>query len=119
MAKLTKRAVTSRVKWWQKRLGLTDWQIRIEFGSDADGSDAACSAAPEYKFATLHFDLTKIDPAMIERYVVHELSHCFVWRLANCAHALAAGDKSKEEWVRTEEETLTTHLENLLVQLGD
>ena len=120
MAKLTKRQVTARVKWWQKRLGLTDWEIRIQYVSDAeDGSHAACSAQPEYRFATLYFDLPKIDPAMIERYVCHELVHCFVWRLANCAHALAAGDKSKEEWVRTEEETLTTQLENLLVQLGD
>lgn len=115
--KLTKRGVTSRVRWWQRQLGLQSWTIRLTFDSTGE-EDAACSAQPEYQFAVLYFDLKKIEPTMIERYIIHELVHCLVWRLANVATALAQGDPSKLEWVRTEEETLTTQLESLLQKLA-
>lgn len=115
---LTRRFVSSRVRHWRKRLGLAAWHIRVEYGPDPDeGSEASCMALPEYGYATLRFDLPNIPPDEVDAWVVHELMHCYVWPLANAAHALAGGDKAKEEWVRTQEETLTTTLERLILRL--
>jgi hypothetical protein len=115
VSKPTKRLVLARVRWWKKRLGLQHWKFTVTFGTDADGADAACMAQPEYRNATLHFDLTKVPLEELDHYVCHEILHALVWPLANCAHAMAGGDKSKEEWVRTEEESLVTALEKLFV----
>jgi hypothetical protein len=112
----TKRQVQARVRFWKKRLRLTEWSIKTEFGKmEEDDADAACSAQPEYRFATLHFDLARIPLVELDHYVCHEMLHTLVWPLANAAHAMAAGDKTKEEWVRTEEEGLVTALEKLFV----
>ncbi len=113
----TQKEVLACVRLWRKRLGLQGWDLQVHFGKMDDDCTAACSAEPEYRFAILRFDLEKLPADKIDRYVCHELMHCYVWRLANCAHHLAAEDKSKEEWVRTEEETLTTQLEELLCRL--
>ncbi len=117
MANPTKRQVRARVKYWQRVLGLTGWKFEVTFGPDPDGADACCLAMPEYRHAKLHFDLSAIPLAELDHYVAHETLHTLVWPLANAAHAMAGGDKSKEEWVRTEEEGLVTALEKLLVGL--
>ena len=106
MAHPTKRQVQARVRFWKKRLKLTDWAFRVEFGKMEDGADAACSAAPEYRHAVLHFCLEQIPAEELDHFVAHEMIHTLVWPLANAGHALAAGDKSKEEWIRTEEDPL-------------
>lgn len=115
--KPSKRHVRARVAYWQTRLNLTGWDVAVAFGPDPDGADASCLAKPEYRSAVVTFDLALLKPADVERTVVHELLHCLVWPLANAANALAKGDKAAEEWVRTEEETLTTALERLLIQM--
>lgn len=103
------------MRWWKKRFHLQHWKFTVTFGEDADGSDAACMAQPEYRHAHLHFDLSKIPLDETDHYVAHELLHTLVWPLANAAHSMAGGDKPKEEWVRTEEESLVTALEKLFV----
>jgi hypothetical protein len=117
--KPSKRHVRALVAAWQIRLGLTGWTVRVEFGPDAEEAEASCLAQPEYRTAVLTFDLTKLRAADVERTVAHELIHCLVWPLANAANALAKGDRAAEEWVRTEEEALTTALEHLLVPLHE
>jgi hypothetical protein len=108
--------VQARVRFWKKRLRLTDWAFKIEFGKiDDDETDAACSAQPEYRYCVLHFNLAHIPMAELDDFVCHEMIHALVWPLGNAAHAMAAGDKTKEEWVRTEEEGLVTALQKLFV----
>ena len=85
------------------------------FGKMEDEADAACLAQPEYRHAVLHFCLEQIPAEELDSFVCHELLHTLVWPLANAAHAMAGGDTSKEEWVRTEEEGLVTVLEKLFV----
>jgi hypothetical protein len=115
MANPTKRQVRARVRVWQKRLGLTGWSFTFQFGKMEDEADAACLAQPEYRHCALHFCLEQIPLDELDNFVAHELLHALVWPLANAAHAMAGGDKSKEEWVRTEEEGLVTALEKLFV----
>lgn len=116
MANPTKGRVRARVRHWQKRLKLQHWELEVQFGPEADGASAACMAQPEYRRAVLQFDLTKIPAAQLEYFVCHELLHALVWPLANAGHALAKGDPAAIEWVRTEEESLVTTLEHLLVE---
>ena len=111
----TKRQVQARVRFWKKRLGLTDWSFNLVYGKMDDEADAACSAQPEYRHAVLHFCLEQIPAAELDHYVAHEMIHALVWPLGNVAQTLAGGDKAKEEWVRTEEEALVTALERLFV----
>jgi hypothetical protein len=113
----TKKEVRAAVKKWKRILGLTGWEIGITFGKDEDGASAGCLAQPEYRSAALSFDLSLIPQSQVDRFACHELAHCWIWPLANAAHSLAKGDPAMEEWVRTEEERLTTALEHILTRL--
>ena len=116
--RLTRRTVTARVRYWQRRLGLGAWSITVQYGPDhEEGSEASCMAMPEYGSAIVQFDLKAIGPDELDSYITHELLHCYCWPLANAAHALCQGDAAKLEWVRTEEETLVTNLERLVGRL--
>jgi hypothetical protein len=115
VANPTKRQVRARVKFWQRQLKLGHWKFKVEFGKMDDGADAACMAQPEYRHAILHFCLEQIPVEELDAFVAHEMLHTLVWPLANAAHAMAGDDRSKVEWVRTEEESLVTALEKLFV----
>lgn len=115
---LTKRTVVARVRHWRKRLGLADWDIAVEFGTDAEENEATCSADPEYQRATVRFDLKQIPAQRVDAYVIHELCHAVTWPLANAAHTLAGGDAGKEEWIRTVNESVTTHLEKVILKMA-
>ncbi len=105
--------VKRRVRYWAPKLGLQEWTLYVTFNEE--GAKASCASQPEYLEAILNFDLKKIADGDVDAFVVHELMHNLVWGLANCANALARGDKAQEEWVRTEEEELVTRLERLIV----
>jgi hypothetical protein len=75
------RNVTSRVKFWQKKLLLSDWKIAVEVGPLDDGSRADCDAKPEYREAKIRLDPDKIDAEELDGFCIHELLHCHTWRL--------------------------------------
>lgn len=109
-------AVEARVRHWQERLRLVDWEIRVV--TNARIAHAAdCEAAPEYRQATLRFNPKRIPLADLDAYVVHELLHCHVWPLAAAAETLAKGDEVALEFIREREEGLTTELERLVLGL--
>ena len=97
---------------------LTHWRITILFEVDEeDGSEAACSASPEYLAAEVRFDLAQIEPDEVDAYVIHELSHCLIWPLANTAQSLCGTDAAHLENVREREEGLATTIERLVLHL--
>lgn len=111
-ALLTKAQVLKVMKKWRKRLHLEDWTIGLEFATD---NDAACSAQPEYRLATVYINPEVITKDDIEEIVCHELLHCYVEALSTVAETLAKKDSAKLEWVRREEENLTNRLTDILV----
>lgn len=116
--KLSQAAVLKRIRYWKSRMLLDHWKLGVSFDPDAeDDSEASCLAMPEYLQATLRFDLTKIDPAEIDHYIVHELSHCAIWPLANAAHSMCGEDEAKLENVRVHEEGLATYIERMVANL--
>lgn len=68
-------------------LNLDRWVIKLEHGPLDD--TAACSAMPEYKTATLGFNLEKLATGdELDEIVVHEMMHCHTWPTFDLAEAL-------------------------------
>ncbi len=95
---------------------LEDWTIRVQVGPVADeeaedphGVRAACHADPEYREATLGFNVEAWKTGDdIEEMVAHEMAHPVLWPLSHVAEILAGEDPRLQEWVRIEMERVTT-----------
>ena len=101
MNQAEKRArITRAVPHYQQLLGLERWTVH--FGFKKAENKATCEAQPEYRTATLNFDLSKLpEPNVpIERTVLHELVHCLTWRTEALAEAAAGEDSQRYELVR-------------------
>ena len=107
--------VAALIERYRRPLGLADWEIRVDFVTLPHRAD--CEARPEYNEAILRFDLRKIRRDQVAGFVLHELTHCLVWKLAAVGERLAAGREADLEAVRVEEESLVTALERILLPL--
>jgi hypothetical protein len=96
-------------------LRLDDWTIKVQFVKIASHR-ADCEANPEYKEAVIRFDVSRISTDDLIPFVVHEMLHCVIWRLAHVAESFT-DDDAKLEWSRIEEEYLTTQLEQIIVPM--
>ena len=116
MARLNKRQRTELlVELAKPYLQIQDWNIVVQFAR-IPGHRADCEANPEYKDALVRFDIDRISNEDLTSFVVHELLHTIIWKLAHVAETFT-DDDAKLEWVRMEEESLTTHLERIIVPL--
>ena len=83
------RQVEAMVGAVREPLALDRWGITVEVG--AGEQRGGCAAAPEYREATIVFDLEKFetgdDPAEM---VAHEMAHPHIWPLHALAEDLAA-----------------------------
>jgi hypothetical protein len=112
----TKRElVATLVERFRHPLGLVDYDLRLEFVSLKHRAD--CEARPEYNEAIIRFDLKKIRREQLPAFVLHEMIHCLVWKLAAVGERLSAGRDADLEAVRVEEESLVTLLERVLLPL--
>jgi hypothetical protein len=111
---MSRAGFLARVRHWQQRLGLSAWTITVQTVTLPHRAD--CDAKPEYKEALLRFDLKKIPQEEVEAYIVHELMHCHVWRLAKVGEYLAKTPTEKMA-VEEAEESLTTELERIILSL--
>ena len=112
----TKREVVATlVERFRHPLGLGHYDIRVDFVALKHRAD--CECRPEYNEAILRFDLSKIKRDQLPAFVLHELLHCLVWKLAAVGERLSAGREADLEAVRVEEESLVTLLERLLLPL--
>lgn len=100
------------VKKHTMTMRLVDWLIQ----ADAAALDhvADCESNPEYKTAKLRFCVEKIPAQEAESFVIHELAHCHVEGLARVATSLACRDERLLEWIRSEEERLTTMIKHIV-----
>ena len=72
----------------QEPLNLDRWIIKLEHGDLPD--TAACSAMPEYKQATIGFNLDKLATGdELDEIIVHEMMHCHTWPSFELAELLA------------------------------
>lgn len=86
--------IQNLVDEYREPLGLDRWDIRLEVGAmpEDDRAKAACTASPEYREATVQFDLDRLKTGDdVEELVAHELGHCLLWPLHEEAEGLAEG----------------------------
>jgi hypothetical protein len=110
------RSIKARVKFWQKKLLLSDWRIVVDVGPLDDGSRADCDAKPEYREATIRLDPEKIDAEELDGFCIHELLHCHTWRLEALAEEWGRSE-SQYQFARDAAETVVTDLERIILNL--
>ncbi len=115
---MTEDAMTALLRDWQRRLGLDDWTITLEFGTVEDG-DGECEAEWEYNKATIRFNMDQIDEGDHLAFVVHELLHCVTKPLEACADGIAGKNTRLLEWTRQATEKVVSDLERVVLRLGD
>jgi hypothetical protein len=116
-SRTVKAKARAALKVWQVRLGLSDWDIELEFDEqgelDADGTYAMCTPDPERLAMTVTFHLAphRAEPHHIEATIAHELVHAV---LSPIMHALDAG-LTREEAMGIEEQAVV-RLERAMFQ---
>ena len=105
-----------RVRFWQKRMLLSDWKITVEFGPIDCKAD--CDAKPEYREALLRFDPDRIPDDEVDAYCAHELAHAVNWTLEGLAeNSIRSNDEKGYDVVRTIAETVATKWEEIVLNL--
>src|ERR1041384_5451652 len=113
----TERQLQQLVRKHAKTLHLWNWSFGRGAGQPSMTNAADCEANPEYFSAELRFRTDRIKADEAEAFVIHELLHCYTEGLARVATTLAGKDERLLEWIRNEEERLTTALEHIIVAL--
>lgn len=81
--------IIQTVERLKEPLNLDRWFIKLEHGPLEDAR-AACSAEPEYKSATLAFDLDKLQTGdELDEIITHEMMHPHTWATFQLAENLA------------------------------
>ena len=116
--KITRRQLVARVRHWRTRLNLDDWDIYVSIRNPGDGDDAECDAEPQYKRATIRFNLDQVPADELDGFVAHELCHCPLEKLGRLALAWAGDDPIKQRIVLETEDEAVTHFERVVVALA-
>jgi hypothetical protein len=106
-----------RLRYWQKKLLLSDWKITVLVGAlDEHDERADCDAKPHYKEGIIRLDPEKIPPLELDAFCVHELLHLVTWRLEALAEAWG---RSESQYIVAREtaETVVTDLERIILNL--
>ncbi len=115
--KARERRVLALVRFYQRWMGLGNWDLKVRFSDKGCGekeeAGAACTASDEYLQATLYFDLDRIPAGEEPDFIRHELAHCLTWELLRVAEHLAGEDKNAQEMVRAASERCTTLVERM------
>lgn len=121
---LSRQKVRARVAYWQRRLGLSHWKIRVTFEPRerhaahcwVDEQGSAFSA--DYIECELYFNLSKVSesPDGLDAFIIHEMvSHPTFWPLGAVAVKLAGKNKRLQRLVEQAEEQSAVMLERVLL----
>lgn len=116
MARSLDATIRARVRYWQRKLLLSDWKITVVVGVADDGSAANCDAQPEYKTAIVTFDPKKVPADQIDSFALHELLHCLTWRLEGLAEEWGLSE-SRYAMCREVAESTVTDLERAILNI--
>ena len=121
---LSRQKVRARVAYWQKRLTLNHWKIKVVF-APRENHAAHCwvnekgsAFDADYIEAELYFNLAKIEqsPDGLDAYIVHELAcHPAFWPLGSVAVRMAGKNKRLQRLVEQAEEQSAVMLERILL----
>lgn len=118
--------IVKRVKYWQEKMGLQNWEIDVNFDKNekfdssvsSDGWQSLAAfvrANDQYKFATIYFNPKKTDN-LDDSSIIHEMLHIVTSPLTNFAHAIA--NTRENDDVTYFKEQITTDLERIISRLA-
>lgn len=113
---LTRQKVRGRVDYWRRRLGLTEYKLRVRFDRPVEPHAAHCHLVDaEYLEGELYFSLAKIDARELDATILHELAHVAFWPVGAVADKMAGKSHKLRRLVLLAEEQSTTRLERVLL----
>lgn len=109
--------VTEIARKIHEPLGHDRHEIGLAHAKDSDCT-ASCEALPEYRRATLSFDLDKMETGVdVQEIVVHEAAHIDTWELHMLAEELA--DALAASMPESHREAMKTLLREKVRQAGE
>lgn len=106
--KQTEKLSLEYLKYWQKRLRLQDWDIRIEVDNDIENCSGQVTKSLDYQWAKILIkDPTKLPE---DRYLVEDLEVTIVHELLHIRMAYITGKKANHH----EEMAIETIAQNLV-----
>ena len=116
---MTKKQITKRTKFWQNKLGLTNWDVEAlfeEFERDNDTPHATGVAMVEcnsqYKYATIRYRISQLDQVN-DAVILHELLHALTSPLIGFVRA----NKKAESWLDYFDEQIVSELERIIMRI--
>jgi len=110
---ITKADVEHAIDFYMGVLGLDDWIVTVTYnGLDKDiYANIECSY--EYKRADMGVNLENMtSPSILNRKIIHELSHCILSPLCNVVLHYVTDDGALKT-LHCQQELVVTHLEHL------
>ncbi len=110
---VTKADVEHAIAFYVEVLGLTDWTITLTYNGVDKDTWAHIDCAYEYKRADLGINLENMTSlGMLNRKIVHELTHCILSPLCNVVMHYVSDDGALKTLI-CQQELVVTHLEHL------
>lgn len=119
---MTRTDITKRVKYWQERLGMKNWDIVVHFEEIKKPKKSYFSTVgranidTEYKLASFFFppsQLAEVD----DQVIVHEFVHCILAQYDGYISANTPLKKKGERWLEYINEQTTTEIERIITRL--
>jgi hypothetical protein len=114
---ISRQKARGRLRYWQRRLGLTEYKIRVRFDRPAEEHRAHCHLwDAEYLEGEIYFNLPRIGSLReLDELCLHELSHVAFWPIGAIADKMAGKSHKLRRLVLLAEEQSTTRLERILL----
>ena len=119
---MTKTTIKKRVKYWQERLGMKNWDIVIHFEEIKKTKKSSFSTVGrakidnEYKLASFFFPPSQLD-GVNDEVIVHEFVHCLLGQYDGYILANTPLKQKGERWLEYINEQTTTEIERIIMRL--
>ncbi len=121
---MTKKQIINRVTYWQNKLGLSNWRIKVTFQNfkrladdDKYAAIAKTESNPTYLLADIYFKIEYLD-VVDDPAIVHELLHLV---LGDIVSYFVSNSKDLQEdpaWTNYFEEKTVATLERIITRIN-
>lgn len=117
---MTRKQIEKRVIFWQKELGLHNWDIEVFFDLKKKSKSetrnfitaAHTDAHPEYKLGSISFN-PKMLHTVNDETIIHELLHCLT------SYLIGSACNKCINGMRYYNETITSELSRIILRIKD
>ena len=121
---MSRTEIRKKVKFWQDKLGLSNWDVLVEFKgffapheTEKFNGIAQADAEPRYKLATIRFHPQRLKQ-VTDGVIVHELLHCLMAELVGYINANENNKKKRaSDWLGYFNEQATSEIERIIMRI--